>query len=369
MRGADVGIVTSGHDVADARLHREVAALRRAGLTVEVLGLGDADAGPPGASVRTWPRAGGLRRAWRAVQLPWLTSAPVVVALDPDSAAGAWWYRTASRLVRRRRPVVVADVHEDYEALLRDRAWASGLRGVGGAVWARLGGAAARHADLVVVADEHLLPDVARRLVLRNLPDVTMLPAPGPRDDVPRALYVGDLRRSRGLFAMLDLAALLPGWELDLVGPIAAGDRAEALARIASPGLAGRVRWHDRRPPRDAWQLARGAWVGLLLLEDTPAFRDALPSKLYEYLACGLPVVTTDLPRSARMVRETGAGVVVRDVAEAAGVLEGWAADPATRDAVADAAAAAGASAGEPAEAFAAAVAALATARTNRRPD
>ena len=30
-----VSIVTSGHDVADARLHREVAALSRRGLEVE----------------------------------------------------------------------------------------------------------------------------------------------------------------------------------------------------------------------------------------------------------------------------------------------------------------------------------------------
>jgi hypothetical protein len=36
-----VTVLTSGHDVADARLHREVAALRRAGLRVEVLGLAE----------------------------------------------------------------------------------------------------------------------------------------------------------------------------------------------------------------------------------------------------------------------------------------------------------------------------------------
>ncbi|NUR30435.1 MAG: hypothetical protein HOV83_32045, partial [Catenulispora sp.] len=38
--GVDVSIITGGHDVADARLHRLAAALRRAGLAVEVIGLG-----------------------------------------------------------------------------------------------------------------------------------------------------------------------------------------------------------------------------------------------------------------------------------------------------------------------------------------
>ena len=44
--GYDVSLVTSGHDVADARLHRLVAALTDSGLTVEVIGLGDPAAAP-----------------------------------------------------------------------------------------------------------------------------------------------------------------------------------------------------------------------------------------------------------------------------------------------------------------------------------
>src|SRR5690606_12171190 len=152
-------------------------------------------------------------------------------------------------------------------------------------------------ADLTVVADDGILRGAPRRVVLRNLPDLSMLPEPAPRDAVPRALYVGDLRASRGLFAMLELAERLPEWRLDLVGPIAAADRDEAVRRLADPSLRDRVRWHDRQPPREAWRHASGAWVGLLLLDSTPAFRQAVPSKLYEYMACGLAVVATDLPR------------------------------------------------------------------------
>lgn len=324
----DVSIVTSGHDVADARLHREVAALRAAGLRVEVLGLGDASTGPAGALVRTRPRAGGVRRAVRAVRLPWQARGRVVMTLDPDAAVGAVLWRA---LHPGRR--LVADVHEDYRLLLRDRAWATGLRARMAHAWAVLGERAARRADLLVVADVHLLADAPGRVVLRNLPDLSMLPAPSERDAEPRALYVGDLRRSRGLLAMLETVAGAPGWSLDLVGPIAAADRAEAEARMAAPDLQGRVRWHDRLPPRQAWERAAGAWVGLLLLEDTPAFRDAVPSKLYEYLACGLAVVATDLPRSAEIVRESGAGVVV-DVGTASATLRELSADPARVDAM-----------------------------------
>jgi glycosyltransferase involved in cell wall biosynthesis len=74
--------------------------------------------------------------------------------------------------------------------------------------------------------------------------------------------------------------------------------------------------------------VARGAWVGLSLLEDTPAFREAVPSKLYEYLAAGLAVATTPLPRAADIVVRSGAGVVVPDAAALSATLRGWAEAP-----------------------------------------
>ena len=338
----DVSVLTSGHDVADARLHREVAALRARGLTVEVLGLGQASDGPDGATVRTWDRPGMLGRATLAARQPYLARGRVLLTLDPDSGLAA----ALARPLRRsggERPALVVDVHEDYAALLADRAWArryAGLPGRLARVLTRAGLATTRAADLVVVADEHLEPRTARaRLVVRNLPHAAMLPAPGPRDDAPRALYIGDLRASRGLFAMLAALRHAPEWTLDLVGPVAARDQARLDHELAA-GLGGRVRLHGRMPPERAWRLADGAWAGLLLLADTPAFADAVPSKLYEYLACGLPVVTTDLPRPAALVRERDAGAVVPGGGDetvgvaTAEVLGRWSADPAALDAL-----------------------------------
>jgi glycosyltransferase involved in cell wall biosynthesis len=322
-RTPDVSILTSGHDVADARLHREVAALQRAGLSVEVLGLGDPGGAPPGAAVRTWPRATSFARAVRALTLPWRARGRVLLTLDPDAAIGAW-LRTALSFGRRR---LVADVHEDYALVLRDREWAMGARALLGRWVALLGQWSARHAHLTVVADDHLMPEVTRRVVLRNLPDAAMLPAPSARAGEPRAVYVGDLRASRGLFAMLDAIEGAPGWTLDLVGPMTP-DATQAFAARTSGALGRRVRWHGRLDPRQAWAVAEGAWAGLLLLEDTPAFRMAMPSKLYEYLVSGLAVVTTDLPRPAELVRATGSGEVVTSGAQAAAVLRAWSEDP-----------------------------------------
>jgi glycosyltransferase involved in cell wall biosynthesis len=326
LRRYDVSIVTSGHDVADARLHREVAALRRAGLTVEVLGLGDARNAPPGSAARTRPRGGLRQRAVAAAVTPWRARGRVLICLDPDIVPSAM----ARRLAGRR---IVVDVHEDYLALLTDRPWAHGAAGAVGRALARLSTRLAAHADLTVVADHHVPPSTARhRIVVQNLPDPSMLPAPKPRDAAPRAIYIGDIRGSRGLFTMLRAIEAATAWTLDLVGPVAPSDRPALDAWLAQSPAAERVRLHGRLEPRQAWSLAEGAWAGLALLDETPAYSSAVPTKVYEYLACGLAVMSTPLPAMRAVLDGARAGAFVSDAAEAARVLTDWAENPACVD-------------------------------------
>jgi glycosyltransferase involved in cell wall biosynthesis len=318
--GLDVTILSSGHDVADARLHRHCAALHRAGLRVEVIARGQAADAPQHAVFRPAVARGIAGRGMQALMLPGRAHGRVLVTLDPDLIPAARLRRGFSRGTR-----LAVDMHEDYVALLADRAWARGAAGIVAKTWARTAVALSRRADLTVVADQHVPPvEAAHRLVVRNLPDLTLLPAPAEPEQRPRALYIGDVRESRGLFTMLQMIELAPDWELDIVGPVAARDRERLAAWQSSSTAAGRVRMHGRMPPLAAWRLAAGAWIGLSLLHSTPAFESAIPSKLYEYLACGLPVLTTPIRRAAELVEQAGAGAVVADPEEAAKLLNAW---------------------------------------------
>ena len=324
------------HRSADARLHRTVAALINTGLDVELLlacGPGvtvaaASAAAPPGATLRLHHSRGVLGRVVDAIRLPWQARGAVVFVLGLEPLPSA---RLRATLTGRRTAVAV-DLYEDYRRAALDRAWTSGrsralLRRVvvaGTGVATRL----AKRVDLVVVADVQVPPGntssdrVRRRLVVRNLPMSGHLPAPVPPEIRPRAVYIGDIRASRGLDLMLDTMAASPGWDLDLVGPVASADQERLVARLAGdPDLASRVRLHGRLPPAQAWALAAGAWVGLAMLRDTPAFREAVPSKIYEYWACGLGVLVTPLPRQATLVTEVGAGQVVADAEQAAAAL------------------------------------------------
>ncbi|MGH6656700.1 MAG: glycosyltransferase [Actinocrinis sp.] len=320
-REFDVTLLSSGHDVADARLHRHCAALHRAGLRVEVIARGSAADAPAHAAFRPVASRGFAGRGVEALTLPARARGAVIVTLDPDLIPGARLHRSFARDRR-----LAVDLHEDYVALLEDRAWAKGAAGMIAKAWARTAVALSRRADLTVVADEHVPPaTAAHRLVVRNLPDLSLLPPAGADlDATPRALYIGDVRESRGLFTMLRAIELAPDWELDIVGPVAPRDRVRLAEWQNVCEHAGRVRLHGRMPPRQAWQLATGAWVGMSLLDRTPAFENAIPSKIYEYLACGLAVLSTPIKRAAELVEQAGAGAIAADAEQAAQILNGW---------------------------------------------
>lgn len=317
----DVTILGTAHNAADARLHRLCAALLRAGLRVEVIARGSADDAPKPTLFVGTPKRGIIGRGVQAMVFPVRARGPVVLTMDPDLVPAARLRRALARGTR-----LVVDVQEDYVTLLADRAWARGVVGVIAKAWAHAAVALARGADMTVVADDHVPPLTAvNRLVVRNMPDLGMLPKAGVQlDGVPRALYIGDVRESRGLFTMLRMIELAPDWHLDIVGPVAARDEARLSEWQATSGAASRVRLHGRMPPKEAWKLAPGAWAGISLLHSTPAFEDAMPSKIYEYFTCGLPVLTTPIRRAAQLVEQAAAGAVVADPEAAAAALNGW---------------------------------------------
>lgn len=329
--------------MGDARLHKTAAALLRAGFDVHVSGLGDESRAPDGCSVTAVLSAGKVTRAVRAFVWPLRVRADVLLTIDPDTSPGAFlaW--------RLRRVKWVADVHEDYRELLHDRSWvprpllALLQTGVSAMNWL------IAHADLVLVADEHVPPRRARhRYVMRNEPDFSLLHEAADRvdDGKWRAVYVGDNRRSRGLQTMVEAVAATASdaqpWELDIVGPSSGSDRDWLQARLQDPDCSG-IRFHGRQDPKHSWETAAGADLGLCLLAQTPAFIDAMPSKIYEYMASGLPTIATPLPRVAELLQRTGAGTLVESTEETVAALRRYATDAEWRAGLVTAARAAGA--------------------------
>jgi glycosyltransferase involved in cell wall biosynthesis len=321
-----VVVATVVHHPADARIYfRQIRALLDAGHQVTYIApLGEPGAPVPdkdlyspertGASLTTVtiPRAVGRRRigALRAAKAALAAQAPsgdLLLVHDPELL-----------LVlppRRNRPPTVWDVHEDTAAALTTKAWLPAfLRPVaaGGVIFAeRL---AERRLHLILAEHGYNARFKRTHPVVPNTTGVPEAAAPpaGP----PRVIYIGHISPDRGSAEMTELARHLAphGIAVDLVGP------ADAAARAHIEAAGDVVRWHGFVPNEEALRLAEGALAGLSLLHDEANFRSSMPTKVVEYMARGVPVITTPLPLAVDLVRGAECGFVVPfgDVATAA---------------------------------------------------
>ena len=317
-------VCTIVHHPADARIfHRQIAALLAAGHEVRYIAPVDTADFPErswaGAHVTPVPRAVGRRRlgALRAARQQLArhsADADLLLIHDPELLLAL--------PPRRRRPATVWDVHEDTAAALSTKPWLPGpLRPVTAATVRTAERMAERYLHLILAEHGY----VARfRRPHPVVPNTTYVPdTPAPPDDRRRVVYVGHLSPDRGTGEMIELAALLRphGITVELIGPADGRARAQ-LAPAQADGL---IRWHGFVPNDRAMPMVDGALAGLSLLQDEPNFRHSLPTKVVEYMARGVPVVTTPLPAAAELAcgHECGFVVPFRDPGAAAeAVLE-----------------------------------------------
>lgn len=143
----------------------------------------------------------------------------------------------------------------------------------------------------------------------RDLP--AELPPPERRHDGPlRLVYQGTLSSNGGHYDLRGIFAALVagGVELDVYPARPSPDYASLADRL--PGL----RLCDRLDPRQLLRVLPGydlGWAGFNAELNAAHLDTVLPNKLFEYLGCGLPVLTTGHRALRRFVAELGVGVDV----------------------------------------------------------
>ena len=108
-------------------------------------------------------------------------------------------------------------------------------------------------------------------------------------------------RAVQGLREIVETAALLP---VDLGDPIVAGffddDMLERRTR-ASEGWQ-RIRFLGRVTPDEVLDVIHSARCGLVIDHPISNYLESYSTKMFEYMACGVPVVCSDFPLWKRLV-------------------------------------------------------------------
>jgi len=209
------------------------------------------------------------------------------------------------KLVFRKK--VVYDSCEDYPLMILTRTWIPQCLRMLLRRWVCvLEQLATRCLDGVVTADSATLRRLAKtgqskKLVFYNFPNLECFPEPARGPKPFDVVYRGGLSERAGTEVLLGALRLLADQgrtvRLLLIGYFD-NPRAEALLRhrIQNLGLESTIElrgWVEHQEMAKILQLAQ---IGVCPLRPIPKFLHNIPVKVWEYWACGLPVVASDLP-------------------------------------------------------------------------
>jgi glycosyltransferase involved in cell wall biosynthesis len=314
--------MTSVHAPDDARIFaKECRTLAAAGYDVHLIAPKADDEVSHG--VRIW----GVRAPRSGHRLERMTSTVLQVYRRARSI-GAELYHfhdpelmpIATLLARSGRPVIY-DAHEDLAAAMLDKPWLPRrVRHPVARLAARIEPATASRLAAVVAATPAIAERFSGRgcevVTVNNYPDLTDFEATG-RPGVskePAVCYVGGITAIRGIDTMVDAIAKTDA-RLLLAGPFDPRGLADGLR--ASPGWGQVVSFGPVRRPQVAEIFAR-AMAGVVVFKPAANHLRAQPTKMFEYMSAGLPVIASNFPLWRNIVEGNACGICVDPMSPAA---------------------------------------------------
>lgn len=316
MNAAPAGVrgriahLSTVHQSWDNRiLNKECRALSEAGFDVHLVISADEDRVSHGVQVHAIRRRGRFARllvsqaeAWRALD----RIRPQLLHFhDPELIPMALAYG------RRRRIPVVYDAHEDLVKQIETKPYLRGVaKYLARAAAGRLVQMADRRCDAVVtVIDEIADTFVAQRdgderpvVVVKNLPWAADFPAREWAAGDRTVVYTGDISVERGLERMLDAVEVADARLVTAGRCLVDESRLTSSPRVEHRGLV---------PPAELPGIIGEGQVGLVLLSRLPNYEHSLPTKVFEYMACGVPFLASDFAYWRDLFGGLDAGVFV----------------------------------------------------------
>lgn len=226
------------------------------------------------------------------------------------------------RLFTRRS--VVYDVHEDFPAAVKIRNWIPRyLRDLLSFVVDVYERTLTRFIDCVITADEQIsdrfLHGYSKVVTLYNFPRlvyVKQIPRLKRNETLTKTIiHPGSLCAERGADVMLNAFKIVresvPEAVLLLIGDFTTPYGISFKKRVEEHGLEGSISVVNYLPHEQVLAHIAQSDVGLSLLQPVSKFMKNIPQKVFEYMACGIPSVVSDLPPIRPFIEDSRAGILV----------------------------------------------------------
>ncbi|KGR73972.1 glycosyltransferase family 4 protein [Ureibacillus sinduriensis] len=218
--------------------------------------------------------------------------------------------------LKRKGKIIIYDVHEDVPRQILSKNWIPKLfRTPIAKFFERYESDASRKFDAIVTATMHIEDRFKNynkeTYNINNFPSLKEMDFKiGTPPKKEAVCYVGGITKVRGAFEMTEMLGIVNqkrNLRLKLAGPI---------DQKITPELTNHKNWSyvdykgvlDRKGVKEVLTSSK---IGLVTLHPIINYLDALPVKMFEYMAAGIPVIASDFPLWREIVGKANCGVLV----------------------------------------------------------
>jgi len=317
-----VCILTSVHPPFDTRVfHREAKSLVQAGFKVTL--------------IAPYEKPKDLKNKIKIVGLPKYKSRILrplnhlrIIALALKEKADIYHFHDPELMgvgiilkCLTRKPVIY-DVHESYPDMILIKPWISQkLRRIVSELVRFSEMVTARIIKNIITAD----PETKRFFgqytqntrVIYNFAELEFFPKIERKEVKPpiTLIHVGAMLEERGIWVMLKAIAVLKDYPITLilVGKMQRrGLEREIKKFIKNHKLQDKIKLIGQVPFTKVPEYLRRADIGLVALQDVVKFRKNICTKIFEYMASGLPIVASDVASARPFIEELKNGILFR---------------------------------------------------------
>ncbi len=293
--------MTSVHPARDPRIfYKECKSLAKAGYDVTLIGIHDKEEVIDGVKIIPFPRF--KNRFFRIMLSPLRMffmarkqKAKVYHFHDPELIFTGF-------LLELSRAKVIFDVHENIVKQIKSKRFLF-FPSLLSKLFVPLNYLSARWFHLVLAEnsyEEIYNRSTKRYRIVLNMPDIDffesfVIPDRRSLDDV---FYIGGVSRNRGVEAALKALHILIKKEfhfhMHFVGPISAALKQELENLDYFPEIKENVTFYGRKTMEEGYEISKKCLLGISVLKPVGNYLHSYSTKVFEYMAVCMPVITSD---------------------------------------------------------------------------
>ncbi len=320
MKETRICHITSVHPRYDTRIYlKECQSLVQADYKVNLIvadGLGDVEC--QGLSIKDVGKARNrlLRlfstviKIYREVKK---TKPDIVHFHDPELMFAAF-------LLKTRKRAVVYDMHENFPKQILDKNWLK-LR-----ILRVFASTLFKFIERIVLNRFHIIfaelsykkhyKYIKKSETILNYPvvDNIIIENDTPKSKTFSVAYIGAVSKDRGIINIARAINILKSKDINVnfhcIGPFYFNNEEKEIFKSIVKNNSGII-VYGKMDQNKAFRIVSSSDIGLAILRPIPNYLESYPTKMFEYMAMGLPVIVSDFPLYKKIVSDDNCGVYV----------------------------------------------------------